>query len=170
MFDRVVEKTNLRINRYLRNLQQYKQHAIESDKYTWLKETDKSEIRAFIGLLYMSGLLGLNHHDVELLVSKHAGADVFGATMSQQRMKFLLANITFDDPNELSQCWPSDHFPATRKLFEGFNKNCSKFLYLFEFLWLDETLYPMRHQIAFCQYDLNNPYRYGILVKSLNDA
>ena len=88
MFECVVEKTNLRINRYLRNLQQYKQHATESDKYTWLKETDKSEIRAFIGLLYMRGLLGLNHHYVELLFSKHPGPDVFGATMLQQRSFF----------------------------------------------------------------------------------
>ena len=70
----------------------------------WLRETDKSEIRAFIDLLYMRGLLGLNHHDVELMFSKHAGPDVFGATMSKQRMKFLLANITFDDPDECAHC------------------------------------------------------------------
>ena len=170
MFDSVVEKTNLRINRYLRNLQQYKQHAIESDKYTWLKETDKSEIRTFIGLLYMRGLLGLNHHDVELLFSKHAGPDVFGATMSQQRMKFLLANITFDDPDERVQCWPSDCFAVARKLFEGFKRNCSKILYPSKFLSLHETLYPMRHQIAFRQYNPNKPHWYGLLVKSLNDA
>ena len=135
--------------RYLRNLQQQKQHAIERDKYTWLKETDKSEIRAFIGLLCMRELLGLNHHDVDLLFSKHAGPDVFGATLSQQRMKFLLVNITFDDPDERAQCWRSDRFAAARKLFESFSKNCSKFLYPSEFLSLDETLYPMRHQIAF---------------------
>ena len=86
----------------------------------------------------MRGLLGLNHHDVEQLFSKHVGPDVFGATMSQQRMKFLLANITFDDPDERAQ---------------GFNKKCSKFLYPSEFLSLDETLYPMRHQIIFRQYN-----------------
>ena len=95
----------------------------------------------------MRGLLGLNHHDVELLFSKHAGPDVFGATMSQQRMKFLLANITFDDPDERAQCWPSDCFAAARKLFEGFNKNCSKFLYPSEFLSLNETLYPTSDRI-----------------------
>ena len=99
----------------------------------------------------MRGLLGLNHHNVELLFSKHASPHVFGATMSQQRMKFLLANITFDDPDERAQCWPSDRFAAARKLFEGFNKNCSKFLYPSEFLSLDETLYPMWHQISFRQ-------------------
>ena len=48
----------------------------------WLKETNKSEIRAFIGLLYMRGLLGLNHHDVELLFSKHAGSDVLNEVSS----------------------------------------------------------------------------------------
>ena len=136
-------------NWYLRNLQQYKQHAIESDKYTWLKETDKSKNREFIGLLYMRELLGLNHHDVELLFWKHAGPDVFGATISQQRMTLLLANITFDDLDERAQFWPSDRLDAARKLFEGFNKNCSKLLYPSEFLLLDETLYPMWHQIAF---------------------
>ena len=123
MFDRVVEKTNLRINRYLRNLQQYKQHATESDKYTWLNETDKSEIRAFIGLLYMRGLLGLNHDDVELLFSKHACPDVFGATMSQQRIKFLLANITFDDPDERAQCWPSDRLRTAPNFFTLLNSS-----------------------------------------------
>ena len=90
--------------------------------------------------------------------------------MSQQRMKFLLANIAFDDPDERSQCWPSDRFAAARKLFEGFNKNYSKFLYPSEFLSLDETLYPMPHQIAFRQYNPNKPHRYGLLVKFLNDA
>ena len=79
--------------------------------------------------------------------------------MSQQRMKFLLANITFDDPDERAQCWPSDRFAAARKLFEGFNKNCSKFLYPSEFLSLDETLYLMWHQIAFQQYNPNQPHR-----------
>ena len=118
----------------------------------------------------MRGLLGLNHHDIELLFSKHAGPDVFGATTSQQQMKFLLANITFDDPDERAQCWPSDDFAAARKLFEGFNKNCSKSLYPSEFLSLDETLYPMRHQIAFRQCNPNKPHQYGLFVKSLNDA
>ena len=68
----------------------------------------------------------MNHHDVELLFSTQAGPDVFGAMMSQQRMKFLLANATFDDPDEPAQCWPIDN--------------------------------------------ANKPHRYGLLVKSLNDA
>ena len=133
MFDRVVEKTNLRINRYLRNLQQYRQHAIESDKYTWLRETDQSGIRAFIALLYMRGLLGLNHHDVELLFSKHAGVDMFGATMSQQQMKFLLANITSDDPGKRAQCWQSDRFAAQGNVLRDSIKTAPNFFTLLNF-------------------------------------
>ena len=61
-------------------------------------------------------------------------------------------------------------YSVTVKLFEGFNKNCSKFIYPSQFLSLDETLYPMQHQIAFRQYNPNKPDWYGLLVKSLNDA
>ena len=35
---------------------------------------------------------------------------------------------------------------------------------------IDETLYPMRHQIAFRQYNPKKPHKYGLLLKSLNDA
>ena len=39
-----------------------------------------------------------------------------------------------------------------------------------ESLSIDETLYSMRHQIAFCQYKPNKSDRYGLLWKSRNDA
>ena len=168
--DRIVSKTNLRINRHLEKLREHKEHIFESSKYTWLKETTKTEIKALIGLIYLRGLYGMNHRNIELLFAKDIGIDIFGATMSQQRMKFLLANITFDDPDERAQNWPSDRFAAARPLFEKFNSNCSKYVYPSEYLTIDETLYPMRHQIAFRQYNPNKPHKYGLLLKSLNDS
>lgn len=39
-----------------------------------------------------------------------------------------------------------------------------------EYIAIDETLYPMRHQIAFRQYNPNKPAKYGLLFKSINDA
>ena len=121
-------------------------------------------MRALIGLMYLRGLYGINHRNIELLFAKHIGHDIFGATMFQQQMKFLLANITFDDPKERAQNWPSDRFAAARPLFEQFNENCSKYVYPSEYLSLDETLYLMRHQIAFRQYNPNKPHKYGLLV------
>ena len=85
-------------------------------------------------------------------------------------MKFLLSCITFDDPNERAERWRTDRFAAARPLYELFNSNCSKYYYPSEYFTIDKTLYPMRHQIAFRQYNPNKPYQYDLLVKSLNDA
>ena len=51
-----------------------------------------------------------------------------------------------------------------------FNSNCAKYLVPSEYLAIDETLYPMHHQIAFRQYNPNKPAKYGLLFKSINDA
>ena len=39
-----------------------------------------------------------------------------------------------------------------------------------EYLSIDQTLYPMRQQIAFRPHNPNKSHRYGLLLKSLNDA
>ena len=62
----------------------------------------------------MRGLLSLKYHSLGRLFGKHIGPDVFGATMLQQGMKFFLANMTFDDPDERAQSWNSDRL-ATAK-------------------------------------------------------
>ena len=128
------------------------------------------EIQALVGLMHLRGLYGLNHHGIELLFTNSIGPNVFGATMSQQQMKFLLAHITFDERADRAELWPTDRFAAARNIFEAFNRNCSKFVIPSEFLAIDETLYPMRHQIAFRQYNPNKPHQYGMLIKSLNDS
>ncbi|KAG1713940.1 PiggyBac transposable element-derived protein 4 [Nymphon striatum] len=51
-----------------------------------------------------------------------------------------------------------------------FNNNCTKYVIPSEYLVIDETLYPMRHEIAFLQYNPNKPAKYGLLFKSINDA
>ena len=89
MFELITSMTNIRINEHLDVLRQNKEHMFNSSKYTWLKETTIIEIQAFVGLMYLRGLYGLNHHDIELLFTNSIGPNVFGATMSQQRMKFL---------------------------------------------------------------------------------
>ena len=60
-FERIVTKTNMRINRRLDKLREHKKHIFESSKYSWLKETSYPEMRALIGLIYLRGLYGMNH-------------------------------------------------------------------------------------------------------------
>ena len=120
------------------------------------------------GLLYFRGLFGMNRHNLNILFSDKAGPPVFSATMSRDRMKFLLSTLTFDDPETRNEKWQYDHFAAARPIFEMFNSNTSKYLFPSLYLSIDETLYPMRHQIAFRQYNPSKPYRYGLLLKSPN--
>ena len=39
-----------------------------------------------------------------------------------------------------------------------------------DYLSLDETLYPMRTQISFKQFNLSKPAKYSLLFKSVNAA
>ena len=55
-----------------------------------------------------------------------------------------------------------------RELFEDCNTRFGKMLVPEDYLSLDETLYPMRTQIAFKQYNPNKPAKYGMLFKSIN--
>lgn len=127
------------------------------------------EIRAYIGLTYIRGLIGQNLHRVDLLFSEHSHY-AFGATMSKNRYKFLHSNINFSTVEETRDVWESDRYAAFRRFWEMFNSNLSKPLMPSEYLSIDETLYPMRHQISFRQFNPKKPHKYGMLFKSLNDA
>ena len=78
--------------------------------------------------------------------------------MSHQRMKFLLSFITFDNYQERQALWPDDRFVAARLFFELFNSSWSKYVVPSVYLSIDNTLYPMQHQIAFRQYNPNKPH------------
>ena len=101
-----------------------------------------------IGLLYFRGLFGMNHHGLNTLLYDKAGPPIFSATMSRNRMKFLLSTLTFGDRETRKEKWPYDRFAAARPIFEMFNSNTCKYLLLSLYLSIDEILYLMRHQVA----------------------
>ena len=86
--------------------------------------------------------------------------------MSKNRFKVLLSHLTFDDYQDRQERWKLDQFAAIRDVWESFNDNLGKCLTPREYESFDETLYPMRHQIAFRQYNSKKPHHYGILFKS----
>ena len=146
MFTLMVTQTNMNIEDKIRKLQIF-----ESSKYTYLKTTDAFEIRAFIGFIYLCGLYKLNHHDLDILFSDKAGPLIFGAIFSRDRAKFLLVSLSIITREECAINFPTDRFTSARPIFEMFNANCSKYLATSRYLTVDETLYPMHHQIAFRQ-------------------
>ena len=83
-------------------------------------------ITCLIGLLYFRALFGMNYLNLNILFSDKAGPPVFSATMSRDRMKFLLSTLTFEDPETRKEKWPYDRFAAARPIFEMSNSNTSK--------------------------------------------
>ena len=139
---------------------------INSNKNPYVKETDHIEINALFGLMYLRGLLGMNLQRVDYLFADE-GHYAFGAIMSKNRFKFLLSHITFDNHIDRENNWPTDRM---RPVWGLFNSNPGKCVAPSEYLTIDETLHPMRHQIAFRQYNPNKPHKHSVLLKSLNDA
>lgn len=163
IINKIVHATNLRIKNIHEKLG-------EKDPPYYLNICDAREIKSFIGLSYVRGLMNMNHMDINILFNKFIGLPVFSSTMSINRFNFLHANITFDDITDRRDRWKKDKFAAMREVFEMFNINCVSAMNPTDYLSLDETLYPSRNKISFKQYNPNKPAKYGILFKSLNSA
>ena len=91
MIDLILEKTNAKIAKILDN-------APEEllSRESLMKETFAIEIRAFIDLL-IKGLYKLKTFRIARLFSERYGPPIFSATMSWNRLFFILANLSFDD-------------------------------------------------------------------------
>ena len=85
MFELITSNTNKTIDKNLDKLGTFKEYTFNSSKYTWLKQTRKKELKAFIGPVYFRGLYGMNQHNIELLFKSGIGPDIVGGTMSQQQ-------------------------------------------------------------------------------------
>ena len=101
--------------------------------------------------MYFRGLLGLVLF--ESLFSDTQGHYMFSAVMSKNRFKFSLSHLTFNDYQDRQERWKLDRFAAIRDVWESSNDNLGKYLEPSEYESFDETFYPMRHQIAFRQYN-----------------
>ena len=163
---KIVFYTNKHIEKTLSNLPPDTDYS----KCPYLKEIDTEDLHATIGLMYFRGLFNQNNKNCRLLFGDKYGQPVFSATMSRNRFLFIVANLRFDDEETRPNRWKKDRFTALREIFEDCNNNFAKHLVPEDFISLDETLYPMRTQVAFKMYNPDKPAKYGILFKSLNYA
>ena len=167
MLDIIVIKTNRKIEETMMQLQSMLA-ADRSSRYGCIQLTNPSEILALIGIIYMRGLLEQAHQGTNAMFHKIFGNPVFSATMFRNRFQFLIAHISFDDHTSRPTSWQHDKFAAFCEIFKEFNKNCGKFLVPDDYLSLDDTLYPMRMQISFKQFNPSKPAKYGMLYKSIH--
>ena len=141
-----------------------------STKYTHFRLVYHMDIQAFLCILYLRAALRVNLMSTSTIWHHESSNDLFSATMSHSRFKFISRFIAFDDKASRAERWKTDKFACMKELVKLMNVGNAKCRYPSPMLSVDESLYPYRGAIAFKQYNPNKPAKYGLLFKSLCDS
>ncbi|XP_045463858.1 piggyBac transposable element-derived protein 3-like [Harmonia axyridis] len=129
------------------------------------------KIEAFIGLLYLTGILKSGHEDLRSLwANDGTGRDIFRCTMSLARFSFLLSCIRFDDDSTRKERLKENKLAAISELFNQFVHNSKSCYSPFLHLTIDEMLVPFRGCCGFRMFMPSKPAKYGIKIQVLADA
>lgn len=148
----------------------------ESHKYastsTFVDHTDKVEIKALLGLLYLSGIFKSAHEDAEnLWATDGTGRDIFRLTMSLKRFLFLLTVLRFDDPDTReARKAGGDKLAPISEIFQSFIGNCKSNYNSYRYVTVDEMLVGFRGKCGFRVYMKSKPQRYGLKIQCLCDS
>ncbi|KAF4514013.1 UNVERIFIED_CONTAM: hypothetical protein B566_EDAN018641, partial [Ephemera danica] len=145
----IVMYTNMRAQRI---------HA-DNDYNTPWKDCDEVEIKAFIGLVLLAGVLRQSKHSLTELWSATVGPPIFRATMSLHRFKQLSRFLRFDD-KDLRPA--DDKFAPIREVWETVNSLFGRYFIPGDNITVDEQLLPYRGRCGFRQYMPSKPDKYGI--------
>ena len=167
--DKIISQIVKFTNRKIQSVRSQFSQELLRDSGPRYNVTDVIELRAFIGLCYLRGILRVSKQNIKMLFGPD-GHHAFGATMSVKRFAFLNSMLSFDEPETRAERKKADKFAVMRDFFEAFNKNCGRYLAPPVFLAIDETLYPTRGQIGFKQYIHGKPDKFGINFKSINSV
>lgn len=161
MMDLVVTHTNQEIERV-------KCHYLRA---SYARLTNKDEISALIGVLLLSGVQKSSKlNAAELFSSKGTSPEIFLLAMSEQRFRFLIRFLNFDDKTTRQDRRLTDKLAPIRELFDIFVENCKKHFTMSQFVTVDEMLVGFRGRCSFRQYIPSKPAKYGIKIYGLCDA
>lgn len=119
----IIDKIVLYTNMYIANKKLEVQYSRERDS----QETDRTEILAVIGMLYLIGTKKGQHANVqELWQTDGSGMQIVRAAFSYKRFLFLLRSIRFDDKETRHARQENDKLSAIREILEEFTENCKK--------------------------------------------
>jgi hypothetical protein len=136
-----------------------------------LRNTDFTEVRALIGMLFYSGIFKSNHEDLDsLYASDGTGRDIFRATISLKRILTLLMCLRFDNKADRQERVQDDKAAAISWVFNRVIENSQMNYCPFEHVCVDEMLVPFRGRCRFKVYMPKKPAKYGLKVMILADA
>lgn len=134
-------------------------------------ETNKAEIKAVFGLLFLAGLFRSGRQNLlDLWSNDGTGIEIFRNTMTRQRFMFIVNNLRFDDSSTRTTRAAVDRLAPIRDIFGIFVKSCQQSYTPFEYLTLDAELVTLRGRCSFRQYIPSKPAKYGINIYALVDA
>lgn len=161
IIENIVYCTNLEIARMRENY----------DRSRNARDTTKTEILAFIGLLILAGAKKQDHtHFRELWTTDGTGSEIFRACMGSIRFLFLLSAVRFDDKTTRADRKKTDKLAAIRFTIDRFVENCKNNYCLGEQITIDEMLIPFRGNCNFIQYIPNKPAKCGLKMFVVCDS
>ena len=83
---------------------------LSNTRCCFLHPTNSAEVLAFIGLVYLSGLLGQAKHNLNILFKSQTGSPISGATVNKNRFKILVLHVSFDNLRTRAHGWAFDRF------------------------------------------------------------
>jgi hypothetical protein len=120
------------------------------------------ELDAFIGLLYLRGVMNQKNFPLSKLWSADMGNAAFRNTMTRDRFEELKKNIRFDARSTRSERLMSDKFALMSWILDRLVENSQKCYIPEECLTIDEQLFPTKARCRFTQYMPNKPDKFGI--------
>lgn len=131
--------------------------------------TDDIEIRAFLGILLLSGVIGGSRKKTKSIWdnSRGTGVEMIYLAMSEKRFRFLMRCLRFDDIRDRDQRREIDRLAPIRELFELFVAKFQQYFTPSEFVTIDEQLVKFRGRCQFRMYIPSKPGKYGLKVFAL---
>ncbi|XP_030745484.1 piggyBac transposable element-derived protein 3-like [Sitophilus oryzae] len=173
MLGQLVIYTNIKIGTCREKYRKFKRrlHSKKKCRPVFTSDTTLSEMRAFLGLLYLQGIFKSGHEDIRSMwATDGTGRPIFRATMSLARFSFLLSCIRFDDVTTRKERTITNKLAAISEFFDKFVENSKLSYSPGYYLTVDEMLIPFRGRCSFRMFIPSKPAKYGIKVQILTDA
>ncbi|UYV64000.1 K02A2.6-like [Cordylochernes scorpioides] len=163
--DNILECIVTNTNIYIRNIQQ--NYSRERDANL----TNLHEIKALLGIIYLLGVMKANKLNTDDAWARDStGFELCRIAMSENRFRFLLRVIRFDDKATRNERLRQDKLAAVRLILDTFVKNCQKHYSPSEYITVDEKLDAFRGKYNFRQYIPSKHNKYGIKLFALVDS
>ncbi|UYV79467.1 hypothetical protein LAZ67_17002717 [Cordylochernes scorpioides] len=115
--------------------------------------TNLHEIKALLGIIYFLGVMKANKLNTDDAWARDStGFELCRIAMSENRFRFLLRVIRFDDKATRNKRLRQDKLAAVRLILDIYVKNCQKHYSSSEYITVDEKLDPFSGKCNFRQY------------------